>query len=281
MSLVLSSGKSESELNDILSSKMLSQESATEIDNVIFVGHRSDPNRSDVKGYLDLYSPRVAAAFDHDMLKDQTSVLYVCAPRIFENEIEFMLSCKAKRTNSNFYMFDSTCTTPIEAKKNFDRSRHTLYNIVSGDNIPDNMSQDTFKMVFRYMSEGVYVFLLMSKRGVGDFDSGAEEGRAYTKSKLPHSFQKGDDVAMNVSNVFMGMLIDYYRISSGSQGVDSQVSFMRNEQYRITVYVHMRDVFNAFLRNNNPAMRNETRIFDGKELASMVMEILVARLFAD
>lgn len=260
---------------------MMSQESATEIDTMIFIDHRPNPNRPDVKGYLDIYSPRAAAAFAHDTIEDQLHVLYVCAPDVFENEFEFMLACKAKRTNTNYYMFKSNHTTPIQAKMSFDRSKHTIYNIVSGDKIPDNMPQETFKLVFRYMSEGVYVFLLMYKRGVGDFTSGAEEGRDYTKSKKPHSFQKGDDVAMNVSNVFMGMLIDYYRISSGSQGVDSQVSFMRNEQYRIAIYVHMRDVFNAFLRNNIPTMRNETKIFDGKELAKMVMDILLEKLFAE
>lgn len=254
---------------------------ASDIDKVIFVGHRPDPNVPEVKGYLDLYSPRVAAAFDHDTLEDEISVLYVCAPRVFNNEIEFMLACKAKRRNTNYYMFETTSTKPIEVLMSFDRSKHTLYNIVSGNKIPDGMIQDKFEAYFRYMVEGVYVFMLMHKRGVGDFESGAEEGRAYTKSKKPHSFQKGDDVAMNVSNVFMGMLIDYYRISSGSQGVDSQVSFMRNEQYRIAVYVHMRDVFNAFVRNNDPAMKNETSIFDGKELASMVMSILMSKRFAE
>lgn len=252
-----------------------------DIGKLIFVGHRPDPAIPDMKGYLDLYSPRVAAAFSHDTLEDEISVLYVCAPKVFENEFEFMLACKAKRRNTNYYMFESTSIKPIEILSSFDRDRHTIYNMVSGAKIPDDMPAETFKKLFRYMAEGVYVFLLMHKRGVGDFDSGAEEGRAYTKSRKPHSFQKGDDVAMNVSNVFMGMLIDYYRISSGSQGVDSQVSFMRNEQYRIAVYVHMRDVFNAFLRNNEPSMKNETRIFDGQELSSMVMNVLLTRLFAE
>lgn len=261
--------------------KMQSANNIALIDTIVYIGHRPDPNIKGSVGYTDVYSPRIAAVFSDDTLKDEIKVLYACSQGVFENEYEFMLACKAKRRNTNYYRFGVETKPQMvsDLKLTFDRNKHVEYNIASGDKIPE-MPREKFRRLYRYLVEGVFVFLLMFKRGVGDFETGAEEGHSYTKSKKPHSFQKGDDCVLNVSNVFMGTLIDYYRISSGVQGVDAQVSFMRNEQYRIAVYIHMRDVFNAFVRNNTPGKQDSTELFDGKELARMVMDILQKKLNA-
>jgi hypothetical protein len=252
-------------------------ESATVIDEIVYLGPRPDPEVDGSKGYLDVYSPRVATAFDDDTLRDEIKVLYACSPDAFANVFEFMLACKAKRRNTNYYMFEVAKKPKkvSELIRTFDKNRHTEYNLVSGEKVPENMSIEKFSKLIRYMAEGVHIFMIMHKRGVGEFETGSEKGRGYKKSLKPHSFQQGDDHALNVSNVFMGTLIDYYRISSSVQSIDAQLSFMRNEQYRIAIYIHMRDVFNAFVRNNTEDGSKITDLFDGAELAKMVMNILL------
>lgn len=249
-----------------------------QIDEIIYVCKQSDQQIFESKSYLDIYSPRIASCFTSDTLRDEIKVLYACSPGEFANEFEFMLACKAKRSNRNFYIFEVSKkpNTTKELMQIFDPSKHNLYNIVSGDKIPNDIGARRFKILLRYMAEGVFVFRVMNMRGVGDYITGTEEGRIYTKSKKPHSFQRGDDCVLNTSNVFMGMLIDYYRIHAGVQGVDAQISFMRSEQYRIAVYIHMRDVFNAFVRNNMPGKENTSEIYDGVELCKLVMDILMS-----
>lgn len=247
----------------------------THIDEIIYIGPTADPEVVGSMGFIDLYSPRIAASFMEDNVRDQIKVLYACSPGVFINEIEFMLACKAKSSNKNYYIFEVP-RKPSNAKdliKILDKNRHTEYNIVSGAKIPENMKSEKKMNIYRYMMEGIHTFMVMHNRGVGEYITGAEGGRVFMKSLVPHSFQTDDSPIMNVSNVFTGMLIDYYRISSGVQGVDSQVSFMRNEQYRITVYNHMRDVFNAFVRNNTDD-KESTDLLDGKELCKAVADIL-------
>ena len=125
----------------------------TLINEIVYVGLRPDPDIKGSVGYTDVYSPRIAAAFNNDTLKDEIKVLYACSPGVFNNEYEFMLACKAKRRNTNYYMFEV-------AKKpqgindlilSFDKHKHVEYNIVSGDKIPE-MAPEKFKRVLSLLS---------------------------------------------------------------------------------------------------------------------------------
>lgn len=249
---------------------MILKMNRSDIKEIIQVGLHTDTSVHDspVKGYFDIYSPRVSASVEDKDLDDNHTYLYWCAPNTFDDVYRFMLACKAKRSNINYYIFNGD---PDEIKR-IDPTEHEEYNIVSGNKIPDNIRSDKRDLIIKYMLEGVHLFMVMVNRGVGDFTERANGAGSYSyQSHKPHSYQRGDDWALNTSNVFMGMIIDYYRIESGVPGLDAQISFMRNEQYRIAVFIHVRDVFRAFVANNVGHMN-----LTDKDLAKQVVNILMS-----
>ena len=75
-----------------------------------------------------------------------------------------------------------------------------------------------------------------------------------------HKFEKDEGWATNVSNVFIGILIDYYRIESGILGMDSQLSFVKDPEFRYLIYKYIRSVFLAFVKHNLPPEATEHEI---------------------
>jgi hypothetical protein len=203
------------------------------------VKHIPDPS-------YELYSPRTTNLSGIQIsFKDKSKVYYISfEPR--EDIYQFIFSCRASKNTENYYYNGAAGTLAEIVGKSTQP-----YNILSGDTIPETLDVRSKRLIHRYMMEGLHTFWLFNERGLGKIKPIVEENRSRVISTGEHYFQRDDSWALNMSNIFTGMLIDYYRITSGIRGMDSQLSFMDDAEYRLKVFTYMRMVFLRFVRRNS------------------------------
>jgi hypothetical protein len=163
---------------------------------------------------------------------------------------QFMYSCRASKRTNNFYYLGT-----IDNHKTFEEIKEILsqkktYNIVSGEQLPTNITNEEKKIIAKYLMEGLHTFWLFTNASMNDTKNITVNGQRKVVSNKVHIFKKGDDWALNMSNIFVGILIDYYQITSGIEGVNAQLSFADDSEYRLLVYQYMKLVFLSFCRMN-------------------------------
>jgi hypothetical protein len=168
----------------------------------------------------------------------------------FNDDIQrFMCSCRAsKRTTNYYYMERSQNLEEIEA---YARA-HPPYNIVSGDKLPDNPTERDRRNIAQYLQQGLHLLWLFDKRGLGNAEY--DQVRTRLISRGSHNFQREDFWALNMSNIFIATLINYYEITSGIAGKSAQVSFIEDSNYRLLVFEYIKKIFINFCEANRRAL---------------------------
>ena len=215
------------------------------------------------------YSPRIPNPYD-DQIKvgdsdnsERIKVYYATETNSYKNIYEFIFACRASKLTDNYYLMGSVPTSvanlkaraillgnPQQAPPTTHVIAPSIYNIVSGDKLDVSLSEGGRLLVHRYMMMGLHYFAMYSKCGLGRTRVLLEQTQSRIVSAGGHLFDETQGWLLNVSNIFIGMLIDYYRIESGIVGMNAQLSFAKEPEFRFLVYKYLKAVFVAFLKHN-------------------------------
>jgi hypothetical protein len=197
-----------------------------------------------------LYSPRTTnLATAPIMFRDRTKVYYYTHPDTYKDIYEFMLACRASKNTDNYYLMK-----PAGSIRELKEKATKPYNIVSGEHLSTTMDHMEKRLVHRYMMMGLHLYWTYLRCGLSKTKivtiSTTNQSRAVSAGG--HMFQEDEGFAVNVNLLFSGLLIDYYRLESGTMGVNAQLAFTKDPEFRYLVYKYMREVFLAFTKHNLP-----------------------------
>jgi hypothetical protein len=177
---------------------------------------------------------------------------YYSTDQKYADIYEFIFACRVSMLTESFFFLG--VPTSIE---NFEEHAvklggPELYNIVSGAKVPIAAPLATRRTIARYLSIELHYFSEYVIAGLGNTKviQGDNGGQPRIVSAGGHMFSKEKGWVLNVCNVPIGMLIDYYRIESGIAGMNGQLSFTNNPEYRFAIYENLRNVFVALIRHN-------------------------------
>lgn len=184
--------------------------------------------------------------------------------RSYNDIYEFILHCRASKDTNNFYL-------PRAAESIDDIVKYAIkpYNLVSGDELPNTK----VPLIHKYMMMGLHTFWVLHRRGLGNTDIYEIYGRPHIVSAGGHIFHKGDGATINTSTLFIALLIDYYKIRSGIAGMDSQVAFIRDTEYRYLIYKYIKSVFVTFISNNYEKRFNERITVNDSTDADIIIKL--------
>lgn len=197
---------------------------------------------------FDLYSPRTSTLVIGDVKifdKDE-KVVYVSNKKTYENIYDFVFTCRINKG----------AKTPLFAMGDFktieeiNKVARECYILVSGDKLPEDINIEEKKLIQRYMMYGLAQLVLFEKRNLKEEKIINKNSEAILESTGKHPFGKEDSWALDVSNLFMGMLIDYYNISTNIHKENSQRSFIMNADYRKFLYTYLLEIFIKFIQTN-------------------------------
>jgi hypothetical protein len=197
-----------------------------------------------------LYSPRTTnLTIAPIVFRDRTKVYYYTHPDTYNDIYEFLLACRASKNTDNYYLMKM-----VGSIKELKEKASQPYNIVSGERLPTTMNNVEKQMVHRYMMMGLHLYWTYLKCGLSKTKivTISTTNQSRIVSAGGHRFQEDEGFAVNVSLLFPGLLIDYYRLESGTMGVNAQLAFTKDPEFRYLVYRYMREVFLAFTKHNLP-----------------------------
>lgn len=252
----------------------------------------------DLPGYQ-LYSPRTSnlslqAKLSKVKFQDRSKVFYYTFPNSYPDLYAFIFTCRASKLTENYYLMRGVgsveelrfiCTTETSGLAIGEAPRLIAkpYNLVSGDRLHSSLFPEEKHLIHRYMMEGLHFFWTYLQAGLNRskiiLNPMTNQSRVISSSD--HRFDKDEGFAISVSSVFIGTLIDYYRIESGTVGVNAQLAFVKDPEFRFLVYRYMREVFLAFLKHNLVASieaevvaRIETGAIQDEELIRSCVKVL-------
>lgn len=224
-----------------------------------------------------LYSPRIPNPYN-DQIKVGDSdnsarikVYYATSPTSYKDIYEFIFACRVSKLADNYFYVGPMPTSVAELKTNalllgfpdLSRSESSvrggknvsqpgIYNLVSGDKLvfPLEGGDVNRDLVHRYMMMGLHYFQMYNRAGLGNTRLIQEQSQSRIVSAGEHLFKETQGWLLNVSNIFIGMLIDYYRIESSIVGMNAQLSFAKEPEFRYFVYKYLKAVFVAFVKHN-------------------------------
>lgn len=196
----------------------------------------------------DLYSPRTQSmVIGKLVLFDRgENVIYV-SERNYENIFDFVFSCRINK-NAGKPKFAMGTFNSIDE---INRSARECYIIVSGEKLPSDIPKEEKLLIQRYIIYGLMQLNLYHQRNLSEEKIVNVNNEAKITSSGKHPFQKEDSWAMDMSNLFMGMLIDYYNISTNISKQDSQQSFIMNPDFRKVLYDYLNEIFIKFIQTNS------------------------------
>jgi hypothetical protein len=191
-----------------------------------------------------LPTERILNLTEKPFIPKNGSKVYYSSEESFDNDIyKFMLACRASKNTENFYYLGSY----KDDKKKWPQ----VYNIVSGDAIPPNLNARDKNLIFKYMMQGLHAYWIFWKRGLFGSTVLLKRDHSRVISSGKHYFQKDDSWVVNMSNIFIGLMIDYYQIKSGIIGVDSQIAFVSDSEYRFLVAKTLKSIFISFIQKQS------------------------------
>jgi hypothetical protein len=200
----------------------------------------------------DLYSPRTVNLSDNQTAFHPGLQLYFSigmegdeAAASYPDIYHFVLACRATKSTKNYYL-----PRPAESARDIEENSIVPYNLVSGDRLPADPPGTTKSVVHKYMLMGLHILWVLDRAGLGRKEIEDVNGRPHVVSSGGHVFSLGDGAVANTSVMFLGLLVDYYGITSGIFGMDAQLSFTRDPEYRFLVYKYLRNVFVSFATKN-------------------------------
>lgn len=198
-----------------------------------------------------LYSPRTTNLTSNPIIfRDRVKVYFYTHPSAYTDIYEFIFACRGSKNTENFYLMKM-----VSSVKELKELATKPYNIVSGDKLP-TMNDTEKKLIHKYMLMGLHLYWTYIKCDLDKTKvitiNGNNSTQSRTVSAGGHRFATDEGWVVNVSMVFPGILIDHYRLESGTVGMNAQLSFTKDAEYRYLVYRYIRDVFFAFVKHNLP-----------------------------
>ena len=203
-----------------------------------------------------LYSPRTTNLTNNPIIfRDRAKVYYYTHSTTYADMYEFIFACRASKNTDNYYLMKM-----VTSVKELKEQALKPYNIVSGDKFPV-MNNSEKKLAHKYLMMGLHLYWTYVKCGLSatkiatinaNVGGSSQAVQSRTVSAGGHRFRVDEGWVINVSLVFPGTLIDYYRIESGTIGVNAQLAFIKDPEYRYLVYRYIRDIFFAFIKHNLP-----------------------------
>ena len=231
-----------------------------------FIGDKGDYIVPDGIRYIErpssiLYSPRISNS-NEDQINTSTmsntkeTKVYFCTRGTKEDYPDiyaFVFACRASKLTENYYLIGIPSSVEDLQQRATKLGGLLLYNIVSGDKLPQlaRTSESIRRLIHHYMLMGLHYLNVYYTCGLGDTQIIQEQNQSRIISAGGHVFESNQGWVLNVSNIFIGSLIDYYRIESGIIGMNAQLSFVKEPEYRYLVYKYLRSVFIAFIKNNS------------------------------
>jgi hypothetical protein len=213
-----------------------------------------------------LYSPRIPNPYNDQIRvgdndnSARSKVYYATLGAQYRDIYEFVFACRASKLTDNYYLVGPMPTSVADLKaRAVLLGSPELYNIVSGEKMVfRGADADSAKaLVHRYMMMGLHYFAMYGRCGFGRSRVLQEQCQSRIVSAGGHSFDDTQGWLLNVSNIPIGMLIDYYRIESGIVGMNAQLSFVKEPEFRYLVYKYLKAVFVAFVKHNGSDEVNE------------------------
>jgi hypothetical protein len=174
--------------------------------------------------------------------------VYFCTSKPYEDIYEFVFECRASKLTENYYYLGVPKNQEELESKARKLGDPDLYNIVSGDKLPDRYD----RFIARYLKLLLHYFVMYVKANLGKtmviLDD--QTGQPRVVSADNHVFMSNEGWVVNVSNIPIGMLIDYYRIESDITGMNAQLLFIKSSEYRYLVYKYLKAMFVALVRHN-------------------------------
>lgn len=221
---------------------------------------------------FNMYSPRTVSLvidkiiYPANSKKDVTFV----SNRNYENIYDFIYACRISKNIKNPKFAMGNFFNIDEIKK----SAKSHYILVSGEKLPEELPKEEKLLIHRYMFYGLIHLNLFEERNLSQEKIVNTEKEALIVSSGQHYFQRNEGWALNTSNLFLGMLIDYYEISSNIYKQDSEISFGNDPNYRKFLYKYLLDVFVKFIQNNSKEKiyDTDTKISNINEKVKIILE---------
>jgi len=235
-----------------------------------------------------LYSPRIPDPYNDQIRvgeSDNSARMKVYYATLgvpdgeYKDIYEFIFACRASKLTDNYYYMGPMPRSIADLKLHAVPlgGRNGIYNLVSGDKMsfsPEETAEQV--LVHRYMMMGLHYFVMYGKCGLGRTRVLQEQTQSRIISAGGHTFDRAEGWLLNVSGLFVGMLIDYYRIESGIVGMNAQLSFVKEAEYRYLVYKYLKAVFVGFVKHNSDddSLAEVTEQTADGELVSRVVALL-------
>lgn len=201
-----------------------------------------------------LYSPRISGSdgqmeIDTGSTQQPTRVYYASTAQ-FNDIYEFVFTCRASKRTENYYLLGIPDSIADFEERAMHLGGPMLYNLVSGDKLPPPVPNDPVR---RYLAILLHYFDVYHKAGLGNskviqFD---DTSQPRIVSAGGHTFKEEWGWALSISTVPVGILIDWYRIESGVIGMNSQLSFVKDPEFRFLVYNYIKTLFVALIRHSS------------------------------
>lgn len=205
----------------------------------------------------------------------------------FKPESGLEIHYKSNENIDDIYRFVFRCRVPKDVISYFGNKKENPYCIVSGmaipcgtgEKFPTNLVQEHLQistttpaanrhdgnpskiLIFKYMMQGLHTFWIYQRARLLDFKIVSTSETTRKESTGEHHFKKSDAWSINMSNIFVGMMIDYYQIKSGIEKVNSQLAFISDPQYRYFIADMLKSIFLSFLRNTTHAETTRNQEF--------------------
>jgi hypothetical protein len=238
---------------------------------VIIIGEGSNiPGAILIEEYsYEIASPRTKNLSDNPVTFEAGSTVYFNTTLNFENIYHFVFACRVPANINAYFSIGNYLT-----KEKLISSSFQPYCLTSGGKLPRGMPQSDKEIIFKYLIRGLHVLDLLDRRNLNDTKCVVGMNGILLVSTGNHSFQRTDSWAINMSNLFTGMVIDHYKISPEIKGLNSQRAFVEDPQYRKIVYDMIKEIFVNFIHTNNENI-SVNRVMPVDEIVKNCLEILV------
>jgi len=207
-----------------------------------------------------LYSPRTLDSFIKNKPQDPDTpvpfeknekVYYITSLKEYDI-YHFVYKCRVNKKSNARFCFGTFANTQEAMKKS-----REIYSIVSGKKLPSNINYEEKLLIHRYMMLGLVQLDLFEQRNLSETYIENSKYEACEVSSGKHPFREEDSWGINVSNIFLGMMIDYYNITMNVDKHNSQRCFKEEQEYRKKLYDMCKEIFMSFLIENPIDGKNE------------------------
>lgn len=201
-----------------------------------------------------LHSPRLNFMFDIEpLLFKNAKVLYISTNKeMYQNIYDLVYACRVNATCASLFYLG-------EIPESFDDllGKTEKYNVVSGETIPLTTNLESGRIQRHLLLQAYHILYEWTKRGflktkrTSFVSSGGIVVERDSSCGEHIALDKTEGWLFNTSTPIVAMLIDYYQVESSFGGINSQLNFTGDAEYRLKVARILLDILKSF-RLNNP-----------------------------